>query len=144
VPIPQLNRIVESALFVKDLGKARTFYQEVLGLRPFSDSEAGCGFEVAKGQLLLLVTSEKAHQPSPTPGGTVPACLDRPGEAVGAGHVAFAVDPQALDEWRDHLVEQAVPVLSDVSWARGGRSLYFRDPDGHVLELASPGVWDVY
>ena len=64
MPTPPLNGIVESALFVKDLGKARTFYQEVLGLHMFSDSEAGCGFEVAKGQLLLLVTSEKAHQPS--------------------------------------------------------------------------------
>ena len=57
---PPLDGLVESALFVKDLGKARTFYQRVLGLHIFSDSEAGCGFEVAKGQLLLLVTGEKA------------------------------------------------------------------------------------
>ena len=110
----------------------------------FSDSGVGCGFEVAKGQLLLLVTGEKAHHPSRTPGGTVPPCLERPGEAVGAGHVAFAVEPRALDAWRDYLKERDVPVLSDVNWERGGRSLFFRDPDGHLLELASPGVWNVY
>ena len=30
---------------------------------------------------------------------------------------------------------------SVVVWEAGGRSLYFRDPDGHLLELATPGVW---
>ena len=30
------------------------------------------------------------------------------------------------------------------SWSRGGRSIYFRDPDGHLLELATPGLWAVY
>ena len=74
----------------------------------------------------------------------MPRCLDGPGEAVGAGHIAFAVELRALDEWRDYLKERDVPVLSDVSWERGGRSLYFRDPDGHLLELASPGIWDAY
>ncbi len=70
MPPPRLNGILESALIVKDLERARAFYEDVLGLRVFSDSEAGCGFEVAKGQLLLLVTEKKAHLPSETPGGT--------------------------------------------------------------------------
>ena len=141
---PVLNGILESALFVRDLVRARAFYEGVLGLTAFSESEAGCGFQVAPGQLLLLVTEERAHEPSHTPGGTVPACVEGAGDALGAGHVAFAVDGMALDRWRDHLEDRRVAVLSDVKWERGGRSLYFRDPDGHVLELASPGVWDVY
>jgi catechol 2,3-dioxygenase-like lactoylglutathione lyase family enzyme len=37
-----------------------------------------------------------------------------------------------------------VEVPSTVEWDRGGHSLYFRDPDGHLLELAGPGLWDFY
>ena len=94
---PSLNGIVESALFVRDLGKARAFYEGVLGLTAFSESDTGCGFQVAPGQLLLLVTETKAHKPSHTPGGTVPACVESTEDALGAGHVAFAVDGTAVD-----------------------------------------------
>jgi catechol 2,3-dioxygenase-like lactoylglutathione lyase family enzyme len=31
-----------------------------------------------------------------------------------------------------------------VRWPRGGESIYFRDPDGHLVELATPGLWDNY
>ena len=144
MPAPPLNGILESTLFVRDLGRARAFYQDVLGFTPFNTSEAGCGFEVAVGQLLLLVSEKTARLPSETAGGTVPPCLKDPSEALGAGHVAFAADGTELDAWRSHLERQGVEVLSDISWERGGRSLYFRDPDGHLLEFASPGVWDVY
>jgi catechol 2,3-dioxygenase-like lactoylglutathione lyase family enzyme len=31
-----------------------------------------------------------------------------------------------------------------MEWPRGGTSLYFRDPDGHLVELATPGLWSIY
>jgi catechol 2,3-dioxygenase-like lactoylglutathione lyase family enzyme len=37
-----------------------------------------------------------------------------------------------------------VEIISRMSWPRGGESLYFRDPDNHVLELATPGIWPIY
>jgi catechol 2,3-dioxygenase-like lactoylglutathione lyase family enzyme len=40
--------------------------------------------------------------------------------------------------------DKAVPVESEVSWPQGGRSLYFLDPDGMVVELATPGLWRNY
>jgi len=39
---------------------------------------------------------------------------------------------------------EAVTIEGATDWSRGGRSIYFRDPDGHLLELATPGLWTVY
>ncbi|MEP7038442.1 MAG: glyoxalase, partial [Acidobacteriota bacterium] len=35
-------------------------------------------------------------------------------------------------------------IESKVKWERGGTSIYFRDPDKHLLELATPGLWTIY
>jgi catechol 2,3-dioxygenase-like lactoylglutathione lyase family enzyme len=42
------------------------------------------------------------------------------------------------------LAAQGIAVESRVTWPRGGTSLYFRDPDAHSLEVASPGLWPNY
>jgi catechol 2,3-dioxygenase-like lactoylglutathione lyase family enzyme len=42
------------------------------------------------------------------------------------------------------LQERGIAIESAVDWPRGGRSLYFRDPDRHLLELITPGCWSIY
>ena len=59
---------------------------------------------------------------------------------VGIGtvqHFAFAVDSAAeLEAWRDYLRSRGVEA-TDV-FSRGGfTSIYLRDPDNHIVELAS-------
>jgi catechol 2,3-dioxygenase-like lactoylglutathione lyase family enzyme len=142
--MPNLNGLLEASLFVENLSRARDFYQQIVGLEKLQESEAGCVFVVAKGQLLLLISREKARVPSKTPGGEVPACLGKAGEALGAGHIAFRVAEAEFDAWRSSLESQGVEVLSEVAWEQGARSLYFRDPDGHLLELATPGLWGLH
>ena len=139
--MPKLNGLLETGLFVRNLSRARDFYQHIVGLEKLKESEAGCVFVVAKGQLLLLISEEKARVPSKAPGGEVPPCVSGAGETLGAGHIAFAVAEAEFDGWRARLESQGVEVLSEVAWEGGARSLYFRDPDGHLLELATPGLW---
>jgi len=141
--MPNVTGLLESALFVGDLQRARGFYGRVFGLQELEVSDDGCVLVVAKGQLLLLVTEAKAIVPSQTPGGTVPPCLAAPIQAVGAGHVAFSIPAAGLEAWRAHLKSERVVVESEVAWQGGAHSLYFRDPDGHLLELATPGLWGI-
>ena len=56
----------------------------------------------------------------------------------------FAIQESDVHPWEQWLHEQDVEVESEIEWERGGRSLYFRDPDGHLLELVTPGVWETY
>ena len=61
--------------------------------------------------------------------------------ATGEGHIAFAMDDSELDAWRGRLRESGIAIEAEVEWPTGGRSLYFRDPAGNVVELAPPTLW---
>jgi catechol 2,3-dioxygenase-like lactoylglutathione lyase family enzyme len=50
----------------------------------------------------------------------------------------------ALCLWQRHLESEGVSVESVVSWPGGAKSIYFRDPDGNLAELISPGFWAIY
>ena len=50
--------------------------------------------------------------------------------------------PEDLESWEKRLAEHGVEIESRARWTRGGRSVYFRDPDGHSLELVTPGTWE--
>ena len=79
------------------------------------------------------------YRPNPVPGGTIPAH-----DAAGRMHLGLAIPADQLQAWESHLAAHNVPIESRVQGARGGTSLYFRDPDGHLLELLTPGIWDIY
>jgi catechol 2,3-dioxygenase-like lactoylglutathione lyase family enzyme len=73
------------------------------------------------------------------PGGTIP-----PHDGHGPLHIAFAVAAEELAAWEARLGERGIEIEGRTDWSRGGHSIYFRDPDGHLLELATPGLWAVY
>jgi catechol 2,3-dioxygenase-like lactoylglutathione lyase family enzyme len=67
-----------------------------------------------------------------------------PHDGDGQTHLAFTIPLDSEAAWTRHLRAHEVPIESRVAWPRGGFSLYFRDPDGHLLELVSPGCWTIY
>ena len=92
-----------------------------------------------KGTVLLLFRRGGTAAGASFPGGWIP-----PHDGTGPAHFAFAIALEDLDSWRQHLTSEGIDIESEVTWERGGESLYFRDPDGHSVELATPGVWTVY
>ena len=77
--------------------------------------------------------------PSRMPGGAIP-----PHDGHGPLHIAFAVAAEDLGQWEERLGANGVAIEGRTHWSRGGESIYFRDPDGHLLELATPGLWAIY
>ena len=55
-----------------------------------------------------------------------------------------AKDPADVVQWEEWFKKKQVEVIGTMDWERGGRSVYFADPDGHVGEIGSRGIWPHY
>jgi catechol 2,3-dioxygenase-like lactoylglutathione lyase family enzyme len=137
--MPELLGVLETSLYVDAFERACPFYEQVLGLNSIYRDARLCAYDVGGRCVLLLFLRGGSLEPSHLPGGTVP-----PHDGRGPIHIAFSVGPDALANWEARLAEAGVAIESRVKWPRGGESIYFRDPDGHVLELATPGLWPGY
>jgi catechol 2,3-dioxygenase-like lactoylglutathione lyase family enzyme len=137
--MPHLDAVLETALYVDDLTRAAHFYADVLELEPLYRDSRLCAFSVGGRSVLLLFPRGGARETVHMPGGTIP-----PHDGSGPLHVAFAIARDQLKAWEARLHANSVAIEGRTTWMRGGESIYFRDPDGHLLELATPGLWAIY
>lgn len=137
---PRIHGVVETVLYVDDLPRAVAFYRDVLGLFPMRGDPARFqSFDSGQGRVLLLFKRGGTLQPVTVPGGVIP-----PHDGHGPHHVGFAISPENYDPWLAQLKAHGVAIESEAKWPPGGRSIYFRDPEGHLLELITPGIWANY
>ncbi|MFB3920247.1 MAG: VOC family protein [Terriglobia bacterium] len=137
--MPHVNGVVETALYVENVARSIEFYQKVFGWPVMDSNERFCALNVCDRHVLLLFKTGGTREAISVPGGVIP-----PHDGSGQLHAAFAISAPELAEWETWLTEKGVEIESRVTWPRAGRSLYFRDPDGNLLELATPGVWPNY
>jgi catechol 2,3-dioxygenase-like lactoylglutathione lyase family enzyme len=131
--------VVETALYVDDMERAVVFYRDVLGLRVLGPGERLTAIDAGEGTLLLLFRRGATLEGFTWAGGRIP-----PHDGAGPMHFALGVDAADLEAWAARLEARGVAIESRVRWSRGGGSLYFRDPDGHSVELVTPGTWETY
>ena len=130
---PKSEGILESSLYVDDVAASARFYEKLFGFRVISDfGERGCAMEAGLHQVLLLFKKGASLS------------IQSPHDGDGNLHIAFAIAASELANWEAWLAENGIPVEEKRTWERGGQSVYFRDPDGHLLEIATPGVWSIY
>lgn len=136
--IPALNAVVETAIYVADLDRARRFYEDVFGLRPMFHDERVVAYPIGPSVFLLFQqgTTDKPARPH---GGLIP-----PHDGHGHLHFAFSIPAEALEAWRERLHARGIDIEGEVKWPKGAHSLYFRDPDGNLAELVTPGIWANY
>jgi catechol 2,3-dioxygenase-like lactoylglutathione lyase family enzyme len=134
-----ITRILETALYVDDLEPTVAFYRDVLGFPVLDAGARLVAMDAGQGTVLLLFKRGATVDGAWLPTGWIP-----PHDGHGPVHVAFAVPREALAVWEERLRRHGVPIESRVRWTAGGESIYFRDPAGHSLELATPGTWATY
>ncbi len=130
----KLSGLLETSLYVDDLERSAKFYQSLFDLPVLVSIPRMVALAVPGAQVLLLF--KKKGSLSGAPGGSH--------DGDGQLHMAFAIPKEEFDAWDARLQEHGVTISERVTWELGGRSIYFRDPDGHLIELATPGTWANY
>ena len=132
--VPRIDDLLETALYVDDLDRSVAFYERIFGFTVI-DSDPGrlVAMRIADRRVLLVCKKGASRSLSHTAH-----------DGDGHTHLAMAVPRAAIPDWNEWLAQHDIEVIETRDWPRGGRSLYFRDPDGHLLEVASPGVWSIY
>ena len=132
---PRVNGILETSLYVQSAARSAEFYERVFGFEiidfdgeQLDDSTRLCALRAGDRSVLLLLKR-----------GATPDT-----DATGSIHVAFGISRSDVEAWDQWLADQGVPIESRKTWKYGGQALYFRDPDGHLLEIVTPGVWTIY
>jgi catechol 2,3-dioxygenase-like lactoylglutathione lyase family enzyme len=134
--VPRVSKILETSLYVGDLDVAAEFYLRLFGFEQFMRDGRMCALGIPDEQVLLLFRHGMTDTPAPVLDSFIPAHHGR-----GALHLCFAIPSGELAAWETHLGRHGVAIESRLAWPHGGTSLYFRDPDGHSLEVATPGLW---
>ena len=130
---PKTEGILESSLYVTDVARSAEFYERIFGFRAISDfGERGCAMEAGNCQVLLLFKKAGSR------------AIQAPHDGDGELHLAFAIRAEELASWEAWLAENGIAVAERRVWELGGQSIYFRDPDRHLIEIATPGVWSIY
>jgi len=126
-------KIKETCLYVRDLGKAKDFYQGVLGLQVIDYLEGKHLFlRVGQSVLLLFNPEDSRHKVSP------PAHF-----GGGKQHFAFEIESAEYERSKSEITGKGIAIIDEIVWKNGQKSFYFNDPEGNVLEIIPDGgMWD--
>ena len=127
-----IRQIKETCLYVADLDRTQHFYHHLLGLPLIGRVEGRHVFFRAGSSVLLCFIAAKTAVDTQLP----------PHGSSGPGHLAFEVEAVEYERWKAHLQETGITVEYEQEWRQGQRSCYFRDPDEHLLEMVTSGLWE--
>ena len=137
--MPRITGVLETCIHVDDVERSAQFYEKLFGFRRLEFDQRFCAFDVAGRDVLILFRRGGTGEPVQLPGGVIP-----PHGGSGHLHFAFAIPREDLSAWEQRLTAAGVAIESRVKWPRGGESVYFRDPDNHLIELVTPRTWAIY
>ncbi len=122
-------RVLETCVYARDIGAARDFYVEVMGLKCFVFKPPRQAFFDAGDGVFLVFNPDETRGDEKLP----------PHGADGSGHVCFRIGADEIDDWRTTFEEAGLEV-HEATWPKG-ESLYVYDPAGNLVEVAPATIW---
>ena len=127
-----VSNIKETCLYVGDLYKTKAFYHEKLALPLISLVDGSHVFFKAGTSVLLCFLSESSSVQTTLP----------PHHASGHIHFAFETEGSNYQNCKEWIINMDIEIVHEQKWANNKMSFYFRDPDGHLVEIVEQGLWD--
>jgi catechol 2,3-dioxygenase-like lactoylglutathione lyase family enzyme len=130
----EIRQINHCSLMVQDVARARRFYCDILGMEHVPHP-AHYDFGIAwcrrgDAEIHLVLAADSVQHP-----GDPPLHPNPPRDVTFARHICLRVAD--LDAAVETLRRHDWPILAGPRpRGDGGRQLYLRDPDGHLIELA--------
>ncbi|MCB0507056.1 MAG: VOC family protein [Chitinophagales bacterium] len=125
-----LEKIKETSINITDMAKTKNFYHQLLGFDIIMENERLIFFKVGTDLLLCFDTEKTKNQISPPPHA-----------AMGIQHFAFECKANEYEDWKLYLIKNNIDIEDEITWKSGKKSFYFRDPDGHSVEIIEPMMW---
>ena len=132
-------RGLETALYVEGLNASEKFYRALFGCKTLLADDRMRAMNIGDTNVLLLFKRGGTTDGEEVEGGFIP-----PHDATGQIHLCFAIEKDDVEEYQRVLDARNIEIISTVFPPRGGTSLYFRDLEGHLIELATPGICEIY
>jgi catechol-2,3-dioxygenase len=128
----QITQIKETCLYITNIESCKEFYHGKLGLPVISIKEGRHIFFRAGSSVLLCFLAEATKNEQHLP----------PHYAYGKQHIAFEVPVEEYEDWKEKIAKADIAITHCQSWKNELESFYFEDPEGHVLEIVPPGIWE--
>ena len=127
----EINRIIETCLYVNDLERTKRFYNGLLKFPVIGEVAGRHVFFRAGSSVLLCFIAEAAAKSEKLP----------PHFGRGHLHLAFEVNKAGYTSAKDQIEQAGINIEQEYDWGKGYLSFYFRDPDNHLLEVVMAGMW---
>ena len=134
----KFEKIIETCIYSPDLGVMKDFYVHRLGLDLVSE-EVGRHVFLKVGKSMLLIFNPENTRIStnsilPTHGAMAPP---------SSIHFALEIEQAEYEAAKNYLIQNEIAIEKEVSWGRGGKSMYFRDPVFNLVEIITKGHWPI-
>ena len=128
----ELQGLLEVSLYYDEshAEAVHELYERTLGLRRVARWSDGTALRLGSAVVLIFCRQRLAERDEP---------ISAHG-SHGPGHVCFTVSDGAYEDWRQR-IDEGPGVEHEQEWPNRGRSFYFRDPAGNLLEIAEGDLW---
>ncbi|SFI61993.1 VOC family protein [Thermoflavimicrobium dichotomicum] len=126
----RLSKIDHVSVAVTNIEKARDFYGRILGLQQIPRPDfnfPGIWYKLGDVMIHIIKTARE------------PKNVDRADISAQDAHLAFRVESvEELENIIKKLEDEEIPWYELENAPSGLRQLFFKDPDGHMIEIVTP------